>query len=73
VAISFFPSRKQKNPIFKKLPHLVCSQIWLNYFHDDGHFGYITTKSLKKIQSDQPSIYWRTFAKKSNNFYFFGK
>ncbi len=27
--------------------YLLCSQIWLNYFLDDYHFGYIT-KSLKE-------------------------
>ncbi len=30
-----------------RLSYLVCSQIWLNYFLDDCHFGYIT-KSLKR-------------------------
>jgi len=32
---------------FFLLSYLVCSQIWLNYFLDDYHFGYIT-KSLKE-------------------------
>jgi hypothetical protein len=30
--------------------YLVLSQIWLNYFLDDRHFGYIT-KSLKRNPS----------------------
>jgi len=29
------------------LINFVCSQIWLNYFLDDHHYGYIT-KSLKE-------------------------
>jgi hypothetical protein len=36
----------------KKIPllsYLVCNQIWLNYFMDNCHFGYIT-KSLKETQ-----------------------
>ncbi len=33
---------------FLKLPsYLLCSQIFLNYFLDDCHFGYVT-KSLKE-------------------------
>jgi hypothetical protein len=28
--------------------YLLCNQIWLNYFLDDRHFGYIT-KSLKAV------------------------
>ncbi len=32
---------------FFLLSYLVRSQIWLNYFLDDRHFGYIT-KSLKE-------------------------
>jgi hypothetical protein len=31
---------------FFLLSYRVCSQIWLNYFMNDQHFGYIT-KSLK--------------------------
>jgi hypothetical protein len=53
VAISFFfsPPRTQKNPIFFKNFHIwYVSQIWLNYFHDDGHFWLHHHKkdSLKK-------------------------
>ncbi len=33
--------------LFKKPSYLLCSQILLNYFVDDHHFGYIT-KSLKE-------------------------
>jgi hypothetical protein len=33
--------------IYFLLSYLVRSQIWLNYFLDDRHFGYIT-KSLKE-------------------------
>jgi len=34
--------------IYFGLPsYLICSQIWLNYFLDDCHFGYVT-KSLKE-------------------------
>ncbi len=37
---------------FLVLPsYLVCSQIWLNYFLDDCHFGYIT-KILKRNHVD---------------------
>jgi hypothetical protein len=31
------------------LSYLGCSQIWLNCFMDDCHFGYITNLSLKNI------------------------
>jgi hypothetical protein len=31
--------------IYSKLPNIVCSQNWRNYFLDDRHFDYIT-KSL---------------------------
>jgi hypothetical protein len=32
---------------FSLYSYLLCSQIWLNYFLDDCHFGYIT-KSFKE-------------------------
>jgi hypothetical protein len=32
---------------FSLLSYLLCNQIWLNYFLDDCHFGYITN-SLKE-------------------------
>jgi hypothetical protein len=39
--------------VFKKLKtfHIwyTCSQIWLNYFVDDHHFGYITESFKKRI------------------------
>jgi hypothetical protein len=57
----YFPNRQIFNDNFKEssqeyrrilyftflLSYLVYSQIWLNYFLDDHHFGYIT-KSLKE-------------------------
>jgi hypothetical protein len=33
--------------VFFLLSYILCSQIWLNYFLDSCHFGYIT-KSLKE-------------------------
>jgi hypothetical protein len=38
------------NKIFP-LSYLVCNQIWLNYFVNDHHFGYIT-KILVKMATN---------------------
>jgi hypothetical protein len=35
---------------FLILSYLVCSQIWLNYFMDDYHFGYITKSYEAKLE-----------------------
>jgi hypothetical protein len=40
-------SRIQNDSVLFLLSYLLCSQIWLNYFVNDDHFGYVT-KSLKK-------------------------
>jgi hypothetical protein len=56
---------KKESPIcpwylegIKRVPDkFVCSQIWLNYFLDDRHYGYIT-KSLKE------TLLWGIMGKK---------
>jgi hypothetical protein len=44
---------------YKELSHMVHSQIGLNYFLDDCHFGYIT-KSFEKtlVQCETSSWSW---------------
>jgi len=47
--------RIQKDSVFFLLSYLVCRQIWLNYFVNDGHFCYIT-KSLKLTRYKMSSM-----------------
>jgi hypothetical protein len=42
--------------------YLLCNEIWLHYFPDDYHFGYIT-KSLKETLHSKSSSY---FCKSTN-------
>ncbi len=42
-----YVDRNIKGFFFFLLSYLVCSQIWLNHFVNDGHFGCITN-SLKE-------------------------
>ncbi len=44
--------------LFFLLSYLACSQIWLNYFVNDQHFGYMT-KSLKGNLAPTVKAQWR--------------